>query len=123
MSWASDLNRLCTNGWHDLGKLCKAVKIELFSGVVSDTRVDTGRLKGNWQISESEPASGTVDRLDPSGSQVDAEIHRAASEDGKTYFVNNLPYAKVWEERDAMIGRNVARVRQNVREMAKKVKG
>jgi len=123
MSWATDINRLVTKGGHDLGELCKAVKVELFSGIVSDTRVDTGRLKGNWQIQDESPAQGTLGRLDPNGTAVDSEIQHGSTPDGKTYFVNNLPYAKVWEERDAMIGRNVARVRQVVREMAKKVRG
>jgi hypothetical protein len=123
MSWANDLKRLTTKGGKDLGELTKAIKIEMFSGVVSDTRVKTGRLKGNWQIQENRPASGTLDRTDKTGSKVNAEINAGATESGLTYFVNNLPYAQVYEEEDAMVARNIARVKQNIKYMAKKIKG
>lgn len=122
MSWANDLNKLCTEGGENLGELASAIKIELFSGVVSDTRVDTGRLKGNWQIQENAPATGQLDRTDPTGAKVNREIQSGATEDGTTYFVNNLPYAAVYEEKDAMIGRNVARLKQTVARMARAIK-
>jgi len=116
MSWADDLRRLADKGGYDLGELARAVKIELFSGTSLDTRVDTGRLRGNWQIQESTIPSGTLKRLDPTGAQVSSEIVAKSSRDGVTYFVNNLPYAKKFEELDAMVARNVARVRHNVKE-------
>lgn len=123
MGWAKDLERLTTKGGHDLGELMQAVKIETFSGIVSDTRVATGRLKGNWQIQENSPASGELDRTDKSGAIVNSEIIARATENGKTYFVNNLPYAVVFEEKDGMIRRNIARIKQNIKNMAKKIKG
>jgi len=123
MSWANDLKRLTTKGGKDLGELAQAVKIEMFSGIVSDTRVDTGRLKSNWQIQENSPASGELDRLDPTGAAVNSEINAKATKDGTTYFVNNLPYAVVYEEKDAMVRRNILRVKQNIKNMARKIKG
>ena len=123
MSWSKDLEKLTTKGGHDLGDLMKAVKIEMFSGIVRDTRVATGRLRGNWQIQEHGPASGTLDREDKSGSAVNAEVLKGATENGRTYFTNNLPYAIVYEEKDAMVRRNVIRVMQNIKAMAKKIKG
>jgi len=124
MSWSNDLKKLTTKGGKDLGKLARTIKIELFSGVVEDTRVDTGRLKGNWQIQENAKASGEVDTEDntPKGTmsgESKANILKGSTESGKTYFTNNLPYAAVYEEKDAMVGRNVARLKQNVRRMAK----
>ena len=122
MSWASDLKKLCDKGGHDLGRLSRAVKMELFSGVVRDTRVDTGRLRGNWQTQDGSPASGQLERTDKSGAIVMAEIERGATEDGVTFFTNNLPYARVYEEKDAMIGRNAARVRQLIKAEAAKLR-
>lgn len=122
MSWAAKIKTIADKGKLDLGELCKAVKVELFSGVVSDTRVDTGRLRGNWQVQESTKPSGALDRIDPTGSAVQSEINSTASADGVTYFVNNLPYAKVWEEEDAMVARNVARVHQIVTKKARELK-
>jgi hypothetical protein len=137
MSWSKDLERLTTKGGHDLGTLAKAVKIEMFSGITRDTRVGDaafwkskppeeyvgGRLRGNWQIQESSPASGELDRIDKTGDKVKAEILKGATKNGKTFFVNNLPYAKIFEEKDAMVRKNVIRVMQNVKSMAKKIKG
>lgn len=121
--WSAQLEKLAKKGGEDLGELCKAVKIELFSGVVSDTRVATGRLRGNWQIQQNTPASGELERTDKTGATVNSEIASQSTEDGVTFFVNNLPYAKVWEERDAMIGRNVAIVGQILKRKAREIKG
>ena len=118
MSWDKDLQRIAKKGQEDMGKFARAVKIELFSGVVLDTRVKTGLLRGNWQISENSPASGEIERLDKTGAVVISEITGQSSEDGVTYLVNNLPYAIVYEEKDAMVGRNVARLQQNVKKWA-----
>jgi len=113
-NWSDKLRRIAEKGAGDLGQLCRAVKIDLFSGVVDDTRVDTGRLAGNWQIQDDAPAVGVLDRLDPGKQGVTAEIAAGATPNGLTFFVNNLPYAGVWETEDGMITRNVARVRQIV---------
>lgn len=127
MTWASDLKRLTEKGKHDLGELAMGIKIELFSGVVADTRVDTGLLRGNWQIQENTPATGSLEVEDktPQGgvpAHQEQEIIAGATPEGLTWFTNNLPYAAVWEERDAMVGRNVARVRQNVKKMAEEIR-
>lgn len=123
MSWAKDIKRLCDKGGHDLGELAKAIKIELFSGIVQDTRVDTGRLRGNWQIQENTPATGSIEVADgtPQGqipSYQQTEIINESTEVGLTYFVNNLVYAEVWEAKDAMVARNISRVKANVKKMA-----
>jgi len=128
MSWANDLKRLTTKGGKDLGELAQAVKIDMFSGIVSDTRVDTGRLKSNWQIQENSPASGELESVDntPLGtisSASEAKVIGGSTSDGKTYFVNNLIYARIFEEKDAMVRRNIIRVKQNIKNMARKVKG
>ena len=87
MSWSNDLKKLTTKGGKDLGKLARTIKIELFSGVVEDTRVDTGRLKGNWQIQENAKASGEVDTEDntPKGTmsgESKANILKGSTESG-----------------------------------------
>jgi hypothetical protein len=119
MSWARDIRRITDKGKMDLGNFAKALKVELFSSVVLNTRVDTGRLRGNWQIQDGERPIGVVDRLDRSGALVSREIEGGASRSGITYFVNNLPYAPVWERNDAMVGRSVSRLRSVVRKLAR----
>lgn len=134
--WSAQIKRLSEKGKHDIKQLCRTVKVEIFSGIVSDTRVGNpsawktpapkgyvgGRLRGNWQIQETTKPQKEIARLDPSGAQVNAEIQAVSSGDGVTYFVNHLPYAKKWEEEDAMVGRNVARVRQIVKKLAGEIK-
>jgi hypothetical protein len=38
------------------------------------------------------------------------------------YLSNNLPYAEVWEERDGMVKKNMARIVANVRSEVAKAK-
>ena len=121
--WSEQLKKICEKRGEDVGKFCRAVKINLFSEVMSTTRADTGRLRGNWQLRDGSPASGEIDRVIPDGQEgrIDPVVSRA-SEDGVTYLTNNLPYAVVWEERDAMVGRSVARLSQIINEEAGKIK-
>lgn len=97
----------------------RAIKVALFSGVIRDTRVDTGRLRGNWQTNVGSPSTGTVNRVDRSGSSAVAEATQTVTTDNIDYLTNNLIYAEVWEERDGMIAKNVARIDRIVREKIK----
>jgi hypothetical protein len=36
-----------------------------------------------------------------------------------TYLTNNVPYVGVWEERDGMVAKNIARIETNIRKFAK----
>lgn len=94
----------------DLDKGVRQVKIALFTGVVMDTRVDQGRLRGNWQASEGTMAEGELDRTDKTGNVVIKEIRQTVKSDTVDFLTNNLPYAAVWNERDAIIEKNIARI-------------
>lgn len=102
-----------------LDETVRAVKIATFNGVIDDTRVDTGRLKGNWQITTGRMADSEIERSDKTGSNVKAEVSAGVTTDNIDYLVNNLPYAEVWEERDGMISKNVARLERNIKEAVK----
>jgi hypothetical protein len=105
-----------------LGQAARAIKLSLFRGVIMDTRVDTGRLRGNWQTSTGSPINNTVERFDPSGMAAVNEASSSITELGIDYMTNNLPYAEVWEERDGMIAKNMQRISRNVREVASSVR-
>lgn len=114
------MRRLAEVMGEELEDAVRTVKIELFSGVISDTRVKTGRLRGNWQTTTGSPASGEVDRVQkedrgPATSEAESNVQA----DTIDYLTNNLPYAEVWEERDGMVSRNVARVQRTIRELTR----
>ena len=108
-----------------LDETCRAIKIALFNGVIRDTRVDKGRLRGNWQTSTGSAKSGEIDRLDKTpqggdGGSAQEDVKNTVKGDTIDYITNNLPYAEVFEEKDGMIAKNVARMDRNVREAVKK---
>lgn len=76
----------------------RAITVALFSSVIQSTPVDSGRARGNWQTTVDVPASGTVERDDPSGAKAVADITKNMGGAGKvTYLTNNLPYIDVLE--------------------------
>jgi hypothetical protein len=103
----------------DLDEAARAIKLSLFKGVILDTRWDTGRLRGNWQTSTGSPEKSETERTDPNGSAAIDEALQNITSDGIDYMTNNLPYAAVYEEKDAMIARNLLRVKNNILKAAK----
>ena len=106
----------------------KQVTIELFSSVILDTPVLTGRLRGNWQISFGSPSSGTVEITDPNGGKAIRKVEELASglpegRDQAVYLTNNLPYAyrieyDGWSHTKApegMVRKNFIRISDNLK--------
>lgn len=114
------LNKLAETLGASLDQTVRAVKVELFNGVIDDTRVDTGRAKGNWVLSSGSPVTETIERLDPNGSSAKTDVAGGVTPDDIDYLSNNLPYIAVLEEKDAMIQKNVARLERNIREAVQK---
>ena len=70
------------------------------TGVVKKSPVDTGRFRGNHQVTEGAAASGEVEALDTNGSTTIANGSAAiarAEPFGVVYITNNLPYAEALE--------------------------
>lgn len=122
-SLSLDLSRFVDKTVAELNRVKRAVTLELFTSIVYDTPVDTGRLRGNWQISIGSPLVGAVDRLDPSGDRVAREIAAMVGEsklEDVMILRNNLPYAyrieyEGWSHTKAphgMMRRNFLRVQQ-----------
>lgn len=121
MSFTVDIKKIAEEKNATLDQVARAITISLFNGVINDTRVDTGRLKGNWQTSVGQPERGTIERLDPSGTQATAEVESTVQSGAVNYLTNNLPYAEVWEQRDGMVARNAARIERTVAEEVRRV--
>jgi hypothetical protein len=106
----------------NIDQTVRGIKLAVFAGVIQDTRVDTGRLRGNWQTSTGAPVLYEIDRLDKTGNQAINQASSTITSNNVDYMSNNLPYAQVWEERDGMVKRNLARVTTIVRQEVAKAR-
>lgn len=73
----------------------RKVAVDILSRVVQRSPVDTGRFRGNWQLSTGQPSSRVTTIDDKAGSSTIANGERvlASFEVGPDIFiVNNLPY-------------------------------
>lgn len=75
----------------------KKLALEALRRVVMKSPVDTGRFRGNWQVSVGVTEDGTVEVTDKSGSETINKGVRpisALSKFDTVYIQNNLPYAE-----------------------------
>lgn len=98
MSFSLDVAKWAQKTNQDIERINKAIILELFTSVILDTPVLEGRLRGNWLVTSSNPATGTVEVTDPSGQQTVKNVEsfiRAMSGKGdfSVYLTNNMPYA------------------------------
>jgi len=116
MSFSSDIHKWAEKTNRRAEEVSRATKLSLFSGIIRDTRVDTGRLRGNWQTSTGAPKSTETLRRDPTGAKAIQEAMQNVTAYGTDYMTNNLPYAEVWEEKDGMVAKNIARIERTLKE-------
>jgi hypothetical protein len=122
MSFENDMARIIKNIGVTADQFGRAVKIEVFSRAILGTRVDTGRARGNWQVTEDAPAGGILERRDPSGAVGISEISTVKGV-GVSYLTNNLPYIKKLEELDGMVHNAVVDVEQEMIKKAEELRG
>ena len=123
MSFASDIAKFAKLTNASLDETGRAITLELFSSVIKDTPVDTGRARGNWQTSLSAPKDGEVSRSGSAPAIAEVAAESAKFGMGKViYLSNNLPYIYRleylgWSKQspDGMVRKNVARIQANVR--------
>lgn len=123
MTFASDMAKFAKLTNSSLDETGRAIALELFSSVIKDTPVDTGRARGNWQTSIGTPKESEIDR-DGSGPAL-AEAARETSRFGMgkvIYLANGLPYIYRleylgWSKQspEGMVRKNVARIQSIVR--------
>lgn len=81
----------------EINKQIRADALNILTGVVLATPVDTGRARGNWQASLSAPIKAEIKRIDKSGQSAinagNSEIGKARDVEYPVIFItNNLPY-------------------------------
>ena len=92
MSFTSDVRRIAKDMGETAENVASATFIELFSAVIKDTPVESGRLQGNWQTTKTSPATGILQATGVAGaiSMVQLTINKP----DLYYLTNNLPYAE-----------------------------
>lgn len=127
MSFAGDINKFNLRLDKATDETIQAVELELFSSVIRDSPVDTGRFRGNWQTSFDAPKAGALDDVDKPGNTTIAKssgVIKSRNGPRLTYLVNNLPYAVKLEygySKQApagMVRKNVKRFQQIVNDKA-----
>ena len=95
MSFAAQISAFSLRGKARLQQTRKAITIKLFSAVVKDTPVLTGRLRGNWQFSEVAPTVGEIQGVRSEAETVQLIQLGTLETDGSQplFLTNNLPYA------------------------------
>ena len=108
-------------------KIFKKSVIDLTSDIISDTPVDTGRLKNNWFPSVGTVSTETTEATaNEAGDRAENFANSELTLDKTFYFTNNLPYAfriefEGWSKVKApqgMVRRNSIRWKQIVKRAA-----
>ncbi len=122
MSFASDFAKISAKFNDNVDTVGRKIKLDLFSAVIKDTRVDTGRLRGGWVYSDGSPSTVDPQRIDKTGEKVIGDITGRIQPFSISYLTNPVEYAIYREEKDGMITRNLGRVKRFVRDAAREVK-
>ena len=122
MSFAGDIGKANDAIAEALRHKLRSSAIAVLSSVVKRTPVDTGRLRGNWQVDVNSAPSGVVEE-GMAHQTINAgkrKINKAKGGD-TIYIVNNLPYANAIEwghgennEPGGMVGVTVAEFKRIV---------
>lgn len=108
------------------GSVHRAVAIKLFSDVIMDTPVLTGRLRGNWRVSINVP-DRNQGQPDKSGRRTLGQVEAVLSTSKTTdilFLTNSMPYAyrieyEGWSRNKSPLGmmrRNVLRFKAILRD-------
>jgi len=86
----------------DVETVIRVTGLEAFSRIIKMTPVESGRARGNWQVSFDKPKSNVLNTKDKTGSK---SITKASTTLGKfsilshkgIYLTNNIPYIQKLE--------------------------
>lgn len=97
MSTSRDVARVKRKLGENADRLLRGLALEATKRIVMRTPVDTGRARGNWNVSIGSVDQSTTERTDPAGtvtiSQAGAKL-RGAKFGDVIYISNGLPYIR-----------------------------
>lgn len=88
--WTMDLNKYCKDKEVELKDVRKTYAFALYTSIVKKTPVDTGRARGNWNISVGKDDTTTKKDTEPQYRNI--ESVPKVENDETIYISNNLPY-------------------------------
>lgn len=94
MSLSLDLRNFIDKTTKNADAKVRVICLDLLSGIVMKTPVDTGRARGNWQASIGSPRMTQLETTDANGDVTIAAGQDAVSQaPGNVFWItNNLPY-------------------------------
>lgn len=92
MSFSKQLTAFVSGTQEKIDKTVKGATVTLATNVITETPVDSGAARGNWQASVGQPKTGVLDRIgaDAAIAEVEATVPNEAG--SVVYLSNNLPY-------------------------------
>lgn len=92
-----DLKKFAASTGEAVDTVMRGVTLDLYGRVIDNTPVDSGRLKGNWQLSTGSPATAVLDRIYTAGQEAREAGNLSPMKAPRYFMSNNLPYAEVVE--------------------------
>ena len=94
MSLTLDIRAFAEKAGKNADAKVRIICLDLLSGIVLNTPVDTGRARANWQTSIGAPKSTQLEATDKSGEATIANAQDdVANAAGNIFWItNNLPY-------------------------------
>nr|BDD47044.1 hypothetical protein 14 [bacterium] len=90
-TFAIDIAKFHAKTIEQIDVIRRKTTLDVFSRIVKRTPVDTGRTRGNWQVSVAAPASGTVEDTEDPTNDISREIEQAQMTDS-IFLTNNAPW-------------------------------
>lgn len=92
--WSIPLERLAERAGLKLDTVTRKVTLDLFTSVVQKSPVDTGRFKGNWNVSTTTPNVSVSATINGARGLTEAQKALGIPAGGVVYLSNGLPYAR-----------------------------
>ena len=95
----NDIQNLTKNTMNNLNQIMRLAALNLFRQVVQKTPVDTGRARGNWQVSVGKAVQGEVSQIKSDADLLEevAQVITSGNVKKGFFLTNNLPYIQKLE--------------------------
>lgn len=92
--WSIPIERIAERAGLQLDTVARKVTFDLFRSVVEKSPVDTGRFKGNWNVSRVTPNFTVSDAANAARGDAEARKALSLAAGSVVYLSNGLPYAR-----------------------------